>query len=126
MRIACGILLCADVDGPDMLAEVGNSYKPASKPAPGTNVNMNPEDNGIKLHLPPSGRRTSKNQRLSSCRHSTTFTISSSSRAFFRSTFIGKAVTRPGVPSRRGKGSHIVQSSSISGTSTPFDSRSLL
>jgi len=43
----------ADVDGPDMLAEVGNSYKPASKPAPGTNVNMNPEDNGIKLHLPP-------------------------------------------------------------------------
>lgn len=34
-RSACGILICADgdADAPDTLGEVGNSCKPASRPA---------------------------------------------------------------------------------------------
>jgi len=34
-RSVCGILICADgdADAPDTLAEVGNSCKPASRPA---------------------------------------------------------------------------------------------
>ena len=68
----------------------------------------------IHAHSPTSGRRTRRNQRglVASLRHSMTFTMSSSSLAFFFSTFMGYIVT--GLPG--GRGSQSVQSSSMSGT----------
>ena len=75
----------------------------------------------IKLS-PPSGRRTRRNHLSPSwspsvARHSITLTTSSSSRAFFRSTFIGNAVTRVGI----GKGRQRVHKSSMSGNFSSDD-----
>ena len=69
----------------------------------------------IHAHSPPSGRRTRRNQRglVASLCHSMTFTMSSSSLAFFFSTFMGYATT----PEPTESGSQSVQSSSMSGTS---------
>ena len=71
---------------------------------------------------PPSGRRTSRNHLLEALRHSTTLTMSVSSRCFLRSAFIGYAVTGgsdvlAALESESGMGSHSVQSSSMSGRS---------
>ena len=77
----------------------------------------------LRAHSPPSGRLVNRNQRSSarvSLRHSTTLTMSSSSLAFFFSTFMGYTVTE--LPS--GSGAHKVHSSSMSGTlpdKTPVD-----
>ena len=65
-------------------------------------------------YSPPSGRLTRRNQRSVACaslRHSTTFTMSSSSRAFFFSAFMGYVVTALPL----GRGAQSVHNSSMSG-----------
>lgn len=98
LRMLSGIsdMLAAVADAPEILGAVGNSCSPARSPREGyqsifrCSVFTRARVRGIK-HRPPSGRRTSKKNRLRSSfvRHSTALTESSSSRAFFRSTFMG-------------------------------------